>query len=101
MRHLNGWGTGLLNSIDRFLYRGGGAGGEEEGTRRFKPDKGFSGVDYGAAAQEGAGGPVQFERDAPEEDPFGLNSFISDVRPPSSNQCHSNNHASRTNFIFA
>mmetsp|Transcript_14857 Transcript_14857/g.44890 ORF Transcript_14857/g.44890 Transcript_14857/m.44890 type:complete len:605 (+) Transcript_14857:242-2056(+) len=54
------------------------AGGEEEGTRRFRPDKGFDGVDYGAAAQ-GPTGPVQFERDAPEEDPFGLNSFISDA----------------------
>lgn len=52
----------------------------EDGTRRFKPDKGFAGVDYGAAAQAGADGqPVQFERDAAEEDPFGLNSFISDV----------------------
>lgn len=55
-------------------------GGDEDEGRRFKPDKGFAGVDYGAAAQAGADGqPVQFEKDAAEEDPFGLNSFISDA----------------------
>ena len=44
-------------------------GGAAEG-RHFKPDKGFAGVDYGAATR-GGGGPVQFEKDQ-EEDPFGL-----------------------------
>ena len=44
-------------------------GGAAEG-RHFKPDRGFAGVDYGAATR-GGGGPVQFEKDQ-EEDPFGL-----------------------------
>ena len=40
-------------------------------TARFRPDKGFSGVDYGAAGGR-SGGPVQFEKDAGDADPFGL-----------------------------
>ena len=44
---------------------------------RFKPDKGFKGVDYSA---KGSSGPVQFERDAQEQDPFGLDQFLTDVR---------------------
>lgn len=55
-------------------------GGDEENARRFRPDKGFQGVDYSAAAQAAADGqPVQFERDAPEADPFGLDQFLTDV----------------------
>lgn len=53
-----------------------------ENARRFRPDKGFQGVDYSSAAQaEGDGQPVQFEKDAPEADPFGLDQFLTDVRP--------------------
>ncbi|GAB4821948.1 hypothetical protein N2152v2_008994 [Parachlorella kessleri] len=57
----------------------GGAGGEEGdvNTARFKPDKGFTGADYGKG---GEGGPVQFEKDPEEADPFGLDQFLSDVR---------------------
>lgn len=47
--------------------------------RRFKPDKGFSGVDYGAASRQDTG-PVQFEREAEEADPFGLDKFADNVR---------------------
>ena len=37
-------------------------------------------MDYSAAAQAAADGqPVQFERDAPEADPFGLDQFLTDV----------------------
>ena len=36
-------------------------------------------MDYGAADDGRGGGPVQFERDAPEADPFGLETFISGV----------------------
>lgn len=53
-------------ATDDELAAGGGAA---EG-RHFKPDRGFAGVDYGAATR-GGGGPVQFEKDQ-EEDPFGL-----------------------------
>ena len=53
-------------STEDELAAGGGAA---EG-RHFKPDRGFAGVDYGAATR-GGGGPVQFEKDQ-EEDPFGL-----------------------------
>lgn len=56
----------------------GGAGGEGDvNTGRFKPDKGFSGADYGKG---GEGGAVQFEREGEEADPFGLDAFLSDVR---------------------
>jgi hypothetical protein len=64
-------------------------GGDEENARRFRPDKGFQGVDYSAAAQAAVDGqPVQFERDAPEADPFGLDQFLTDVRR-SSTVCRS------------
>ncbi len=44
---------------------------EDVNTAKFRPDKGFSGTDYGAAAGAKRGeGPVQFEKEA--EDPFGL-----------------------------
>jgi SNW domain-containing protein 1 len=63
----------------------GGAGSAEVDTGRFKPDKGFTGADYGAAAAAAAAGgergAVQFERDAVEEaDPFGLDAFLTDVK---------------------
>ncbi|KAI3435958.1 hypothetical protein D9Q98_002016 [Chlorella vulgaris] len=57
---------------------GGGEGGEEVDTKRFKPDKGFTGADYTKGS--GEGGAVQFEKDADEADPFGLDAFLSDVR---------------------
>lgn len=47
--------------------------------RKFKPDQGFSGVDYGAASRRDTG-PVQFEKEAEEADPFGLEKFVGDVR---------------------
>jgi len=66
------------------IYKGkGGSGAGDDSTaagRSFKPDKGFSGVDYGKAAKEGDGGPLQFEKDPQEADPFGLDAFLSDVR---------------------
>ena len=51
------------------------AAGEDVNTARFRPDKGFSGVDYGAAGGR-SGGPVQFEKDAGEADPFGLDQVL-------------------------
>jgi SNW domain-containing protein 1 len=56
---------------------GGGGGGADVDTSRFKPDKGFTGADYGKG---GEGGAVQFEKEAEEADPFGLDAFLSDVR---------------------
>jgi SNW domain-containing protein 1 len=61
----------------------GGAGGEID-TARFKPDKGFTGADYGGKkggdGAAGGGGDLQFEKDPAEADPFGLDAFLSDVR---------------------
>lgn len=42
---------------------------------RFVPDKGFSGTDQAQVRD----GPVQFERDM-EEDPFGLNKFLTEAK---------------------
>lgn len=64
---------------------GGDAGGEID-TARFKPDKGFTGADYGGGGggnkngDDGGGGDLQFEKDPAEADPFGLDAFLSDVR---------------------
>lgn len=42
--------------------------------------QGFQGADYsGRDARGGAGGPVQFERDPAEADPFGLDQFLTEV----------------------
>lgn len=46
-------------------------------TSRFRPDKGFQGATEGARGS----GPVEFERPAArEEDPFGLDAFLSDAK---------------------
>ena len=63
----------------------GGGGGGDVDTTRFKPDKGFSGVDYGKGRSDndgggGGGGVPEFEKDPAEADPFGLDAFLSDVR---------------------
>jgi SNW domain-containing protein 1 len=66
---------------------GAGAGGEID-TARFKPDKGFTGADYGGKSggggedggNGGGKGDLQFEKDPAEADPFGLDAFLSDVR---------------------
>lgn len=43
-------------------------------TNRFVPDREFSGTDR--AAQNARSGPVQFEKEEKEEDPFGLDQFL-------------------------
>lgn len=43
-------------------------------TNRFQPDKGFSGADGGQVRD----GPVQFEKE--DEDPFGLNKFLTEAK---------------------
>ena len=45
---------------------------------RFIPDKEFSGTERGTGAGS-RDGPVQFEK-VEEDDPFGLNPFLSDAR---------------------
>ncbi|CAA0816848.1 SNW/SKI-interacting protein [Striga hermonthica] len=45
-------------------------------TERFKADKGFAGTSKAGPRD----GPVEFERDAPEEDPFGLDQFLTEVK---------------------
>jgi len=58
---------------------------EEIDTGKFKPDKGFSGVEYGRArggdAESGRADELRFEKDPTqvEADPFGLDAFLSDV----------------------
>lgn len=47
---------------------------------RFVPDKEFSGTDRSGPSGSRSG-PVQFEK---EEDPFGLDKFLTDVRKASS-----------------
>eukprot|EP00887_Chlorella_sp_A99_P006436 scaffold3.g6436.t1 len=73
---------------ETYASGGGGGGGEDGGggegepdTKRFKPDKGFTGADYGRGAEgrDGAG-PIQFEANPEEADPFGLDQFLSEVR---------------------
>ena len=57
----------------------GAAAGEQDGLRGRRPDKGFA----GASARSGGGGrtsgPVEFEKDAAEDDPFGLEGLLGDV----------------------
>jgi len=64
------------------IFRGKGKAREGEeadiDTSKFKPTKGFSGAEYGGGDKDS--GPVQFEADRAEADPFGLDAFLSDVR---------------------
>ena len=78
----------VRKGADDELY--GGAGGAEGGeggsqmlrTERFKADKGFAGA--GGPGGGGSGGvrdgPVEFERDVAEADPFGLDQFLTQVK---------------------
>jgi SNW domain-containing protein 1 len=63
------------------LYKASGRGGADDDadidTTRFKPDKGFKGADVSAGPRSK---PVEFERDANEQDPFGLGTLVSDVK---------------------
>ncbi|EFJ10710.1 hypothetical protein SELMODRAFT_447254 [Selaginella moellendorffii] len=56
-------------------------GGEEDleklKTDRFRPDKGFAGATEQRAPREK---PVEFEKDEKDQDPFGLNSYLSEVK---------------------
>lgn len=64
------------------IFRGKGKSREGEDadidTSKFKPTKGFSGAEYGGGDKDT--GPVQFEADRAEADPFGLDAFLDDVR---------------------
>ena len=44
-------------------------------TNRFQPEKGFEGADQSQPRD----GPVQFQKDV-EEDPFGLNKFLTEAK---------------------
>ncbi|KAI3458586.1 hypothetical protein Pfo_015249 [Paulownia fortunei] len=46
-------------------------------TERFKPDRGFAGTSERTGPRER---PVEFEKDQPEEDPFGLDQFLTEVK---------------------
>jgi hypothetical protein len=47
----------------------------------LRTPQGFQGVDYSTKGDRGAG-PVQFEKDPAEADPFGLDQIISEVLLP-------------------
>ncbi|XVF63128.1 hypothetical protein PTKIN_Ptkin09bG0064100 [Pterospermum kingtungense] len=46
-------------------------------TERFKPDKGFSGTSEKSGPRDR---PVEFEKEAEEADPFGLDQFLTEVK---------------------
>ncbi|XP_009775566.1 SNW/SKI-interacting protein A-like [Nicotiana tabacum] len=46
-------------------------------TDRFKPDKAFAGTSERASTRDG---PVQFEKQVEEADPFGLDQFLTEVK---------------------
>ncbi|EIE21068.1 hypothetical protein COCSUDRAFT_54108 [Coccomyxa subellipsoidea C-169] len=62
---------------DTELHGGEGADEADIRTERFKPTKGFQGVDY--STKDRSSGPVQFENDPAEADPFGLDQMLSKV----------------------
>lgn len=72
---------------DDEMYGGGGSGGGGGGeggdldrvlrTDRFRAEKGFAGATERGAPRER---PVEFERDAVEADPFGLDQFLTQVK---------------------
>ena len=81
------------NDADDDTYGGGGEGKEgDPDTAKFRPDRGFSGVDRGRKGPTRSK-PVEFERaedakqkeeeEEEEEDPFGLDSFLSEVKTDS------------------
>ncbi|RKP20610.1 hypothetical protein ROZALSC1DRAFT_27920 [Rozella allomycis CSF55] len=45
-------------------------------TARFKPQKGFAGTEEAKPYE----GPVQFEKDEEQDDPFGLNEFLTEAK---------------------
>ncbi|XP_059634918.1 SNW/SKI-interacting protein A-like [Cornus florida] len=60
----------------------GGAGADEQldkimKTDRFKPDKGFGGASGKTGPRDR---PVEFEKEAEEADPFGLDQFLTEVK---------------------
>ena len=76
---------GRANQDDEAYAGRAGGGAAEIDTARFKPDKGFSGAEYGKGAgggEDGGGGGAgpEFEQNPAEADPFGLDAFLSDVR---------------------
>ncbi|CAM9901410.1 unnamed protein product [Heterosigma akashiwo] len=49
-------------------------------TDRFRPDKGFKGTEYAGGGGQERAAPVQFEKQAEELDPFGLDQFLTDAK---------------------
>eukprot|EP00899_Mesostigma_viride_P018876 jgi/Mesvir1/26990/Mv20701-RA.1 len=63
--------------VDGDTYGGGDRGEEERGTGRFRPDREFAGTGRSAGPRDA---PVEFEKDAEEADPFGLDQFLTEVK---------------------
>jgi SNW domain-containing protein 1 len=65
---------------DNEVYGGGAADLDKiVKSDRFRPDKDFSGVDRSQPSAPRSG-PVEFEREPVEEDPFGLDKFLNDAK---------------------
>eukprot|EP00854_Cymbomonas_tetramitiformis_P003856 gene3856-4816_t len=72
-------GSGLYKSSganDEETYGGSGEGEKEVKTDRFQPDRGFAGAGKSGGPRDK---PVEFEKDAEEADPFGLEQFLTDM----------------------
>ncbi|KAI1287948.1 SNW domain-containing protein 1 [Halotydeus destructor] len=63
-------------------------------TSRFVPDKGFGGVDREAKRD----GPVQFEKQPEEEDPFGLDKFLAEAKKVSKRPENEANYENRASY---
>ncbi|XP_017480383.1 PREDICTED: SNW domain-containing protein 1-like [Rhagoletis zephyria] len=66
---------------------------EQLSKNRFVPDKEFSGVDRSTKRD----GPVQFEKQE-EEDPFGLDQFLTEVKKASKRTESSTNYENRSSY---
>eukprot|EP00898_Chlorokybus_atmophyticus_P008338 jgi/Chlat1/8505/Chrsp80S07815 len=62
---------------DSEVYGGDDALEKVVNTDRFKPDREFAGTNKSAGPRAG---PVEFEKDADEADPFGLDQFLTTVK---------------------
>ena len=65
-------------------------------TNRFVPDKSFAGVDRADVGKRD--GPVQFEKQPEEEDPFGLDKFLTEAKKASKRPETEANYENRASY---
>ncbi len=83
-------------AMDDEVYGGRDFDNRLADTDRFKPDRDFSGVDRTKKAGPRSG-PVEFEKE--EEDPFGLDSFLSEAKETQKKKPLE--HIGQSNFMHA